>query len=217
MVKQLHNWQNSLSDAVNVAPIKGYFSLLVVSLSTSKHQRPAPKFVVNFKTRGMQQNQGKKTVGIDKSTENICHKLISNHIFQTTHSESYVNINAKSRRINYYHVFVGLQLSFWVGPFRVGKTVDIMVPPHMLSHFNEIVASLNLKSEVYISNVQQWVLPDVTLHRSETFYFVFLYVDSIHQFRVMNIQKAVYVSWHVMFSLSMFYCQLQSGNELINF
>jgi hypothetical protein len=87
----------------------------------------------------------------------------------------------------------------------------------MLPHFNEIVASLNLLSEVYVSNVQQWVLPDVTLHRSETFYFVFFYVDSIHQFRVMNIKKAVYVSWHGIFSLSMFYCQLQSGNEIINF
>ena len=30
-----------------------------------------------------------------------------------------------------------------------------MVPPHMLPFFAEIVEDLNLKSEVYISNVQQ--------------------------------------------------------------
>jgi hypothetical protein len=103
----------------------------------------------------MQQNESEKTAGIDKSTENICQKPISNHTVQNTYSERYVNINAKIRRTNYYCVFVGLQLSFWVGPFRVGKAVDIMVPPHMLPHFNEIVASLNLLSEVYVSNVQQ--------------------------------------------------------------
>jgi len=33
--------------------------------------------------------------------------------------------------------------------------VDIMVPPHMLPLFAEIVGGLKLKSEVYISNVQQ--------------------------------------------------------------
>ncbi|GFG31000.1 hypothetical protein Cfor_07987 [Coptotermes formosanus] len=48
-------------------------------------------------------------------------------------------------------------LSFWLRPFRVQKAVDIMVPPHMLPQFNEIVASLNLKSEVYISNVQHLI------------------------------------------------------------
>lgn len=48
-----------------------------------------------------------------------------------------------------------LQLSFWVGPSRIQKAVDIMIPPHMLPRFNDILASINLKSEVYISNVQQ--------------------------------------------------------------
>lgn len=48
-------------------------------------------------------------------------------------------------------------LSFWVGPSRIQKAVDIMVPPHILPRFNEILASLNLKSEVYISNVQHLI------------------------------------------------------------
>jgi hypothetical protein len=51
-------------------------------------------------------------------------------------------------------VLFNIQLSFWIGPSRIQKAVDIMVPPHMLPQFNEIMASLNLKSEVYISNVQ---------------------------------------------------------------
>ncbi|PNF39276.1 Zinc carboxypeptidase A 1 [Cryptotermes secundus] len=48
-------------------------------------------------------------------------------------------------------------LSFWVGPSRVQKAVDIMVPPHMLPQFDEIMASLNLRSEVYIKNVQHLI------------------------------------------------------------
>ncbi|XP_021942856.1 zinc carboxypeptidase-like isoform X2 [Zootermopsis nevadensis] len=48
-------------------------------------------------------------------------------------------------------------LSFWVGPSRIQKAVDIMVPSHMLPRFNEILASLSLKSEVYISNVQHLI------------------------------------------------------------
>jgi hypothetical protein len=48
-----------------------------------------------------------------------------------------------------------IQLYFWVGPSRIQKAVDIMVPPHVLPLFSEIVEGLNLKSEVYISNVQQ--------------------------------------------------------------
>jgi len=48
-----------------------------------------------------------------------------------------------------------IQLQFWVGPSRIQRAVDIMVPPHMLPFFAEIVEDLNLKSEVYISNVQQ--------------------------------------------------------------
>jgi len=48
-------------------------------------------------------------------------------------------------------------LSFWLRPFRVDKAVDIMVPPHMLPRFNEIFASLDLKYEVYISNVQHLI------------------------------------------------------------
>jgi Carboxypeptidase activation peptide. len=47
------------------------------------------------------------------------------------------------------------QLHFWVGPSRIQKAVDIMVPPHMLPLFADIVEGLDLKSEVYISNVQQ--------------------------------------------------------------
>ena len=47
------------------------------------------------------------------------------------------------------------QLQFWVGPSRIQRAVDIMVPPHLLPLFAEIAESLNLKSEVYISNVQQ--------------------------------------------------------------
>lgn len=47
------------------------------------------------------------------------------------------------------------QLHFWVGPSRIQKAVDVMVPPHMLPQFSETVERLNLKSEVYISNVQQ--------------------------------------------------------------
>jgi hypothetical protein len=42
-----------------------------------------------------------------------------------------------------------------VGSSRIHKAVGIMVPPHMLSQFDEIMASLNLKSEVYIDNMQQ--------------------------------------------------------------
>ena len=48
-----------------------------------------------------------------------------------------------------------IQLQFWVGPNRIQSPVDIMVPPHMLPLFAEIVGGLKLKSEVYISNVQQ--------------------------------------------------------------
>jgi hypothetical protein len=48
-----------------------------------------------------------------------------------------------------------IQLQFWVGPSRIQRAVDIMVPPHMLPFFAEFVEGLNLKSEVYISNVQQ--------------------------------------------------------------
>jgi len=48
-------------------------------------------------------------------------------------------------------------LIFWVQPFQAGKAVDIMVPPHMLPQFKEITASLNLKYEVYISNVQHLI------------------------------------------------------------
>jgi hypothetical protein len=48
-----------------------------------------------------------------------------------------------------------IQLYFWVRPSRIQKAVDIMVPPHMLPFFSEIAEGLNLKSEIYISNVQQ--------------------------------------------------------------
>jgi hypothetical protein len=48
-----------------------------------------------------------------------------------------------------------IQLQFWVRPSHIQRAVDIMVPPHMLPLFAEIVEGLNLKSEVYISNVQQ--------------------------------------------------------------
>ncbi|PNF39274.1 Zinc carboxypeptidase A 1 [Cryptotermes secundus] len=48
-------------------------------------------------------------------------------------------------------------LSFWVGPSRIQKAVDIMIPPHMLPRFNDILASINLKSEVYIGNVQHLI------------------------------------------------------------
>jgi len=48
-------------------------------------------------------------------------------------------------------------LQFWVGPSRIQRAVDIMVPPHMLPFFAEIVEDLNLKFEVYISNVQHLI------------------------------------------------------------
>jgi hypothetical protein len=86
----------------------------------------------------------------------------------------------------------------------------------MLPRFNEIVASLNLKSEVYISNVQQWVRPDVKLHKSETFYLVFSSIHSIPQFGVKTIQNAFFASWYDMFSSIMFHCQLKYCDGIIN-
>jgi hypothetical protein len=45
-----------------------------------------------------------------------------------------------------------------------------MVPPHVLPRFDETMASLNLKSEVYIGNVQQWVYADYTVAKHASAY-----------------------------------------------
>jgi hypothetical protein len=48
-----------------------------------------------------------------------------------------------------------IQLLFWDGPTGIQRPVHIMVPPHLLPWIAEIEENLNLKYEVYISDVQQ--------------------------------------------------------------
>ncbi|PSN45347.1 Zinc carboxypeptidase A 1 [Blattella germanica] len=49
------------------------------------------------------------------------------------------------------------EMNFWIGPSYVGKAIDVMVPPHELPHFKEVLENLNLKSEIYIEDVQKLV------------------------------------------------------------
>ncbi|XP_066995074.2 zinc carboxypeptidase [Anabrus simplex] len=46
-------------------------------------------------------------------------------------------------------------LSFWTGPTRANASVDIMVPPHKLPEFEDILQRFNFKNEVYIEDVQK--------------------------------------------------------------
>ncbi|KAJ9591302.1 hypothetical protein L9F63_002152, partial [Diploptera punctata] len=48
-------------------------------------------------------------------------------------------------------------LNFWAGPTRLNKAVDVMVPPDLLPHFEEIISNLNLQSEVFINDVQELI------------------------------------------------------------
>ncbi|XP_059610856.1 uncharacterized protein LOC132257834 [Phlebotomus argentipes] len=46
---------------------------------------------------------------------------------------------------------------FWKNPSKVGNSVDIMVPPHKLSEFEEIMQSLQFSTSVKIFNVQELI------------------------------------------------------------
>lgn len=43
---------------------------------------------------------------------------------------------------------------FWKSP-AVGKDAEIMVPPHMLANFEDLVQSLNISYNLKIENVQR--------------------------------------------------------------
>lgn len=44
---------------------------------------------------------------------------------------------------------------FWKRPSSVGMPVNIMVPPHKAAEFDEIMQSLNFRTSLKISNVQE--------------------------------------------------------------
>lgn len=44
---------------------------------------------------------------------------------------------------------------FWKAPGKVGHSVDVMVPPHKSSEFEELMSSLKFETKLKISNVQE--------------------------------------------------------------
>uniref|UniRef100_A0A1B0GQ25 Zinc carboxypeptidase A 1 n=1 Tax=Phlebotomus papatasi TaxID=29031 RepID=A0A1B0GQ25_PHLPP len=46
---------------------------------------------------------------------------------------------------------------FWKAPGKVGHPVDVMVPPHKSSEFEEIMSSLKFETKLKISNVQELI------------------------------------------------------------
>uniref|UniRef100_A0A1L8DQZ2 Zinc carboxypeptidase A 1 n=1 Tax=Nyssomyia neivai TaxID=330878 RepID=A0A1L8DQZ2_9DIPT len=46
---------------------------------------------------------------------------------------------------------------FWKEPTKVGRSADIMVPPHKTSEFEEVMKSLNFRTDLKISNVQELI------------------------------------------------------------
>lgn len=48
-----------------------------------------------------------------------------------------------------------LQYSFWDSPHKVGVSVDLLVPPHQLAHFGELVEKYKFEATLTISNLQE--------------------------------------------------------------
>lgn len=46
--------------------------------------------------------------------------------------------------------------NFWDDP-QIGSSCEVLVPPHMFSHFTEISDKLNLRSEIFIKNFQSLI------------------------------------------------------------
>ncbi|XP_059616969.1 zinc carboxypeptidase-like [Phlebotomus argentipes] len=46
---------------------------------------------------------------------------------------------------------------FWIGPTKIGRPVDIMVPPHKVSEFEEIMSTYHFKTNLKVANVQELI------------------------------------------------------------
>lgn len=58
---------------------------------------------------------------------------------------------------------------FWSGPTQLGRTADIMVAPHQMGEFSQIMTDANIKATELVANVQELVFffPNLTY---ENFY-----------------------------------------------
>ncbi|CAG2066275.1 unnamed protein product, partial [Timema podura] len=48
-------------------------------------------------------------------------------------------------------------LNFWVGPTQPNRTVDVMVPPHKIADFEDMMNIINANYVVFIEDVQKLV------------------------------------------------------------
>lgn len=62
--------------------------------------------------------------------------------------------------LNIFDQFFKKQYSLWGSPNHVGKFIEIVVPPHKLGDFMEMVRNYDFKNKILTSNLQRFDLFD---------------------------------------------------------
>ncbi|XP_055543821.1 zinc carboxypeptidase-like [Wyeomyia smithii] len=70
--------------------------------------------------------------------------------------EIFINNQVQLDALQYLEQFSDAY-SFWESPIRTGKKIDVMVPPHKFSDFDELASRLEMRVRMKIENVQRLI------------------------------------------------------------
>lgn len=107
------------------------------------------------------------------------YKVYSVHVESDEHQEHLTNLQHASN-----------DYSMW-NAIRVGRSADIMVPPHKTAEFHELVSALNLNTTLKVENVQHLIDNERSRMQSATFGWTeYQTLDSIYAW--LDVQLATF-------------------------